>query len=57
MKDYSSASSIEKHYKLGGLGPSNIGSDEWMQAKKKKELIKKYMDSIIDFKDNNNNKQ
>jgi hypothetical protein len=28
-----------KYYKLGGLGPSNIGTDNWVKAKEKQKNI------------------
>lgn len=40
LKDYQVIKS-EKYYQLGGLGPSNIGTDEW-QARK--ELVERKMD-------------
>ncbi|OMJ96043.1 hypothetical protein SteCoe_425 [Stentor coeruleus] len=37
LQDYKTIKS-DKYYELGGLGPSNIGSEEW---KKKKEMFEK----------------
>lgn len=31
-----------KYYKLGGLGPSNIGSDEWIVAKQKRSNMSRF---------------
>ena len=39
IKDYQAIKS-EKYYKLGGLGPSNIGTDDWLA---RKELAEKKM--------------
>lgn len=39
IKDYQAIKS-EKYYKLGGLGPSNIGTDDWLA---RKEMAEKKM--------------
>eukprot|EP00347_Sterkiella_histriomuscorum_P008422 403345156 len=35
-----------KYYKLGGLGPSNIGTEEWLKGKQKREFIKEYTEGL-----------
>lgn len=41
LKDYYSIKP-KTYYQLGGLGPSNVGSDEWIQKKNLKEKRLKY---------------
>lgn len=40
LKDYQAIKS-EKYYQLGGLGPSNVGTDEWQM---RKEMVEKKME-------------
>ena len=35
-----------KYYKLGGLGPSNIGTEEWLKAKERLNKVDNYVNSI-----------
>jgi hypothetical protein len=35
-----------KYYRLGGLGPSNIGTDEWMRAKERQKNVNNYVNSL-----------
>ena len=35
-----------KYYELGGLGPSNIGTTEWLKAKEKQSSISDYVNSM-----------
>ena len=32
-----------KYYKLGGLGPSNIGTEDWFKAKEKRKILTDYV--------------
>lgn len=35
-----------KYYRLGGLGPSNIGTVEWMRAKERQNNVNNYVNSL-----------
>ena len=35
-----------KYYRLGGLGPSNIGTEEWMRAKERQKNVNNYVNSL-----------
>lgn len=35
-----------KYYKLGGLGPSNIGSESWIRAKERIQKVDNYVNSV-----------
>ncbi|CDW78523.1 UNKNOWN [Stylonychia lemnae] len=40
-----------KYYQLGGLGPSSIGTEDWLKGKQKKEQIKEYTENLRQYQD------